>query len=147
MTKQQKTENVPVPQGKVIYVTREMMDNDDAVGMALDEQLFAIEGPTSFASLLVWRLRQPSPARVVLDQIARMLDPSEDSYLKLKVVRQKKGKTATKYVNDAAVAKAIRQSQQELGRKSLSKTERGEIADRFGISDAKVRQVISRIRK
>jgi hypothetical protein len=146
MTKQQKTETVPVPQGKVVHVTREMTDND-AVGMALDEQLFAIQGPTSIASLLAWRLRQPSPGRVILDQIARMLDPSEDSYLKLKVVRQKKGKSATKYVNDAAIAKAILQSQQELGRKSLSKTERGEIADRFGISDAKVRQVISRIRK
>src|SRR5262249_30304500 len=147
MTKQQKPEYVPgIPQGKVVHVTREMMDND-AVGMALDEQLFDIEGPTSFASLLAWRLRQPSPPRVVLDQIARMLDPQTDDYIKLVVVRRRKGRTMTKRVNDVAIAKAVIGSQQKLGRKRLSKEEVGEIANRFEISDAKVRKVISQTRK
>jgi hypothetical protein len=93
MTKQSKTEYVPA--GKVVHVTREMMDND-AVGTALDEQLFAIQGPTSIASLLAWRLRQPSPSRDVLDQIARMLDPSEDSYLKLESGASEEGKDRDK---------------------------------------------------
>jgi hypothetical protein len=143
MTKQQKPEYVPgVPQGKVVHVTREMMYND-AVGMALDEQLFAIEGPTSIASLLAWRLRQPSPPRVVLDEIARMLDPSEDSYLKLRVVRQKKGKSATTYVNDSAIAEAVRKNTQARGNKhGAQKKAVAEVAKQFEVSKAKVLKAI-----
>jgi NACalpha-BTF3-like transcription factor len=140
MTKQPKTEYVPA--GKVVHVTREMMDND-AVRMALDEQLFAIQGPTSIASLLAWRLRQPSPSRVVLNQIARMLDPSEDSYLKLKVVRQKKGKTATKYVNDVAIAKAVKKNMEARGNKhGAQKKAVAAVAEQFEVSKASVLKAI-----
>jgi hypothetical protein len=139
-------EFIPNPLGNPVRVTGETMAND-AVVIALGEQAFAIYGPASFARLLAWRLRQPSPSRAVLDDIARMLDPSEDGYLKLKVVRHRKGKTATRSVNDAAIAKAILRSQQKLGRKRLSKTAVGTIADQFEVSEAKVRKVISQIRK
>jgi hypothetical protein len=126
------------PQGKVVRVTREMMDND-AVGIALDEQVFAIKGPASFARLLAWRLRQPSPSRAVLDQIARMLDPSDDSYLKLKVVRHRKGKTATRYVNDAAIVKAVKKGvearRNKHGKQKMAVTE---VAQQLGISRATV---------
>jgi hypothetical protein len=135
-----------IPSGKTVRVTRETMASD-ALRMALDEQLFAIQGAASVAQLLARQLRQPSPSRAVLDQIARMLDPSDDGYLKLKVVRHRKGKTATRYVNDAAIAKAFREIQQQLNATAKSKhgiTGRtvNKVAKLLGVSPAKVRKVI-----
>jgi hypothetical protein len=134
-----------IPSGKTVRVTRET--DNDALGMALDEQVFDVQGPASFAELLAWRLRQPSPSRAVLDQIARMLDPSDDGYLKLKVVRHRKGKTAAKYVNDAAIAKAFREIRQQLIATAKSKhgiTGRTvkKVAELFEISPSKVRKAI-----
>jgi len=113
----------------------------------LVEQLFETRGADAIASLLAENLRLPDPDPDMIATVARWLDPQTDDYIKLVVVRRRGGKTMTKRVNDRAVAKAIIKSQQELGRKRLSKEEVGEIADQFEISDAKVRKVISQIRK
>jgi len=134
-------EYIPTPSGKTVHVTRETVD--DALGMALDEQLFAIKGPASVARLLAWRLRQPSPSRTVLDQIARMLDPSDDGHLKLKVVRHHKGKTATRYVNDAAIAKAVKKNTEARGNKhGTQKKAVAEVAKQFEVSEATVLKAI-----
>jgi hypothetical protein len=114
---------------------------------ALVEQLFETRGADAVASLLAEKLGLPDPDPNVIATVARWLDPQTDDYIKLVVVRRRRGKTMTKRVNDVAIAKAIIRSQQKLGRKRLSKEEVGEIADQFEISDAKVRKVISQIRK
>jgi hypothetical protein len=86
-----------------------VMEMDDgSLYMAWLEQNFALFGPACIAEELAMRLRNPSPWRVILDQIARMLDPSDNGYLKLEVVRHRKGKTARKYVEDAAIVKAVK---------------------------------------
>jgi len=129
------------PQGKVVRVTPEI--SDDAVDTALIEQAFAIKGPASVARLLAWRLRQPSPSRAVLDQIARMLDPSDDGYLKLRVVRHRRGKTATRNVNDAAIAKAVKKGVEARGNKhGKQKMAVAEVAKQFGVSKATVLKAI-----
>jgi hypothetical protein len=138
MTKQQKTESA------IVHATDGMTDS---VYRALIEQLFLMGGPTAVAEFLAARLRDPSPHRDVLDMVARSLDPQNDDYLKLLVVRQRRGKRWTKHVNDQAIAKTILRYRQELGRKRLSKVAVGDIADQFEISEAKVRKVISQIQK
>jgi len=160
MTKQRKTEcipdflalawgpraggNVPMARGKVVHVTRKMMANDaDAIDMALLEQAFAIQGATSIASLLAWRLRQPSPNRAALNGIARMLDPSEDGHLKLKVVRNREGKTATRYINDATIAKAVKKDMEARGNKHGDQIMAvKKVAKLFGVSKATVLKAI-----
>jgi hypothetical protein len=145
MTKQRKTEYIPVPRGKTVHVSsREMMAND-AVDMALIEQLYEIKGPATVARLLAWRLRHPAPRHAALDLVARMLDPLDDGYLKLRVVRYRKGKTATKHVNDAAIARAFQEIQQHLNATAKSKhgiTSRTvkRVATLFEISPSKVRK-------
>jgi hypothetical protein len=85
------------------------------------------------------RLRNPSPWRVALDQIARMLDPSDNGYLKLKVVRHRRGRTAMKYVNDAAIAKAVKKGVEARRNKhGRQKMAVAEVAKQFGISKATV---------
>jgi hypothetical protein len=141
MTKQQNVEYIPAPGGKIVHA-RKMMPND-AVDMALIEQIFAIHGPASVARLLAWRLRQPSPRSAVLEGIARMLDPSEDGYLKLVVVRRRKAKTATRSVNDAAIAEAVKENMEARGNKRGSlKAAVAEVAGDFEVKEPTVRKAL-----
>jgi len=114
---------------------------------AVMEQLFKTKGADAVASLLAAHLRLPTPHRDVIATVARWLDPQTDDYIKLVVVRRRSGKSQTKHVNDAAIAEAILRSQQEFGRGNLNKKAVSEIADQFKVSEAKIRQVISQIRK
>jgi integrase len=108
----------PVPLGKVIHVTREMMANDTVdMHMAFIERLFATQGPAPVAHFLAERLRDCPSHPGNLDLVARMLDPSEGGYLKLVLVRRRKGKTATRHVNDAAIAKAVKIKMEARGNK------------------------------
>jgi hypothetical protein len=142
MTKQREAEYVPIPPGKPVHVDRETIASD-AVDMALIEQAFAIKGSATVARLLVWRLRQSSPSRAVLDQIARMLDPSDDGYLKLRVVRHRKGKTTTKNVNDAAIVKAVKKGVEARRNKhGRQKMAVAEVAKQFRLSKATVLKAI-----
>jgi hypothetical protein len=140
-TRSSSGELIPEPSGKTVHVTRETAA--DTLDMALIEQAFAIKGPDTVARLLAWRLRQPSPSRTILDQIARMLDPSDDGYLKLKVVRHRRGKTATRNVNDAAIAKAVKKGVEvRRNRHGKQKIAVREVAKQFGYSRAKVLKAI-----
>jgi hypothetical protein len=117
--------------------------DDDSLHMAHLEQILTIFGPTSTARLLAEQLRHPSTSRAVLDQIARMLDPSDNGYLKLKVVRHRRGKTATKYVNDAAIAKAVKKGVEARRNKhGKQKMAVREVAKQFGVSRATVLKAI-----
>jgi hypothetical protein len=159
MTKQQKTEQIPelrefvwlpmsgkapVPLAKVIHVTSEMMANDTVdMHMALIEQLFARQSPASVARLLTERLRDRSPHRGTLDLVARMLDPSEGGYLKLVLVRRRKGKTATRHVNDAAIAKAVKIKMEARGNKhGDQKKAVAEVTKLFNVKKATVLKAI-----
>jgi hypothetical protein len=129
------------PQGKVVHATPGI--SDEVADTALLEQVLAIKGPAkgpaTVARLLAWRLRQPSPSRAVLDQIARMLDPSDDGYLKLRVVRHRKGRTATRYVNDAAMAKAVKILTEARGKlHGKQKKAVTDVAELFKVSRAAV---------
>jgi hypothetical protein len=159
MTKQQTTEQTPelwefawlpisgkapVP-GKVIHVTSEMIANDSVdMHVAFIEQLFANLGPAPVARLLTERLRDRSPHRGILDLVARMLDPSEGGYLKLVVVRRRKGRTATRYVNDAAIAKAVKKNMEARGNKHGDQRKAvAEVAKLFSVRKATVLKAIS----
>jgi hypothetical protein len=115
--------------------------------MALYEQLFKSIGPTDFADLIAERLRDSPPHPAILEMVARWLDPKGDDFFKL-VVRRRRGKSWTKKANDLAIAESAAECKQALGGKhgSLKKAV-GEIADRFEVSDAKVRKVMRSIPK
>jgi hypothetical protein len=128
--------------GKSIHAPEKPWDVN--IFAAAIEQLYALKGPTAVTRFLSTRLRDPSPSRVVLDLVARLLDSQNNSdSFELAVKRRRSGRSQTKAVNDRAIVMAI---QRTFGRKRLSKNEVGEIADQFGISEAKVRKVISQIR-
>ena len=59
------------------------------------------------ARMLARQLREPTPDRQMLDMVARWLDG--DDVFKLVVVRRRSSKSWTRKVNDAAIAKALRQ--------------------------------------
>jgi hypothetical protein len=66
---------------------------DDNIFAAAIEQLYALKGPTAVARLLSTRLRDRSPSRVVLNLVARLLDPQNNSdSFKLAVKRHRRGK-------------------------------------------------------
>ena len=131
----------------VVHVTAEIAD--DALYMALLEQLFLKKGPDSIARLMAARLRDPSPHRAVLDLVAQMLDPQGDFFLKLVVVPRGRGKPETKLkwtkrVNDVAIAKAVLHYQQELGNKYGSgKRAVSQVAELFAVSEGKVRKAMA----
>lgn len=132
--------------GVVVHATSAVTDH--AIYMALIEQLFEIEGPTAIASLLAELLRDPSPHREVLDIVARWLDPQGDDCFRLVVERRRCGKRWTKYVNDAAINKAVSEVQQELidaGKPKHGSKGRAvrKVAKRFEISQIKVRKAIA----
>jgi hypothetical protein len=128
----------------VVHVTRGMPVN--AVYAALIEQLFEMQGPKSVARLFAERLRDPEPHPGVLCMVARCLEPQSDNRFELVLKRRRNGKSPTTQINDVAITKAIN-DRQALGKKRLSKADVGGIAVQLGISDAKVRKVISQIRK
>jgi integrase len=155
MTKQQKTEQIPelrefvwlpmsgkapVPLGKVIHVTKEMMANDTVdMHMAFIERLFATQGPAPVARYLTERLRDCPPHPGNLDLVARMLDPSEGGYLKLVLVRRRKGKTATRHINDAAIARAVKIKMEARGNKHGDQRKAvAEVAKLFNVKKATV---------
>jgi hypothetical protein len=132
MTKQRKPLN-----WNEFHVIGEM--DDGSLYMAHLEHVFAIFGSACIAEELAMRLRNPSPWRVALDQIARMLDPSDDGYLKLRVVRHRKGRTAMKYVNDAAIVKAVKKGVEARRNKhGRQKMAVAEVAKQFRVSKATV---------
>jgi hypothetical protein len=136
MTKQRKPLN-----WNEFHVIGEM--DDGSLYMAHLEQNFAIFGPACIAEELAMRLRNPSPWRVALDQTARMLDPSDNGYLKLEVVRHRKGKTARKYVNDAAIVKAVKKNMEARSSKhGRQKMAVAIVAKQFGVSKATVLKAI-----
>jgi hypothetical protein len=133
MTKQRK----PHLNWNEFHVIGEM--DDGSLYMAHLEHVFAIFGSACIAEELAMRLRNPSPWRVALDQIARMLDPSDDGYLKLRVVRHRKGRTAMKYVNDAAIVKAVKKGVEARRNKhGRQKMAVAEVAKQFRVSKATV---------
>src|SRR5262249_33293749 len=70
---------------------------------AIVEQLFEARGADAVAELLAGLLRLPAPHPDVIATVARWLDPQTDDHIKLVVVRRRRGKSATKRVNDAAI--------------------------------------------
>jgi hypothetical protein len=134
-----------IPRSVIIHATSAATEG--AVHAALYEQLYEMIGRVEFARHLAARLRDPSPHRTVLDAVARMLDPEGDDCFQVVVRRRRGGKSPTKHVKDAALAKAIVEQEQE-GRPKHGerKGADGKIADQFNISESKVRQVRGRLR-
>jgi hypothetical protein len=58
---------------------------------ALVEQIFEVRGADAVACFLAERLRDPEPHPDVIAMVARWLDPQTDSYIKLVVVRRRRG--------------------------------------------------------
>ena len=132
--------------GKTIRALPKPWD-EDAFFAATIEQLYGFGGPRAVASYLSKSLHDPSTSRIAINVITRLLDPQDNSSLRLAVQRRRSGKSWIKHVNDAPVARMIKKYQQTLGRKRLGKKTVGDIADQFKISPAKVRKVISQSRK
>jgi hypothetical protein len=110
---------------------------------ALLEQLFAMGGPETVASLLADRLRDPAPNPDVIATVARWLDPRTDDYIKLVVVGRRDGKRMTKRVNDATIAQAAIEYQQALGNKHGDQKKAVKaVAKLYGVSEATVLKAI-----
>jgi hypothetical protein len=128
--------------GKSIYAPEKPWDeNIFAAGI---EQLYALRGPAAVAHFLSTRLRNPSSQpRAFFEMIARMIDPSEDGYLKLVVERRRSGKRWTRRANDAALAKAVTKYERALGNKRGSrKAAVGAVADLFNVGEGTVRKAL-----
>ena len=135
------TKRKPKTSSAVIHAHEGLSED---VHMALLEQAFELEqanegtGPASasMARMLARQLREPNPDRQTLDMVARWLDG--DDVFKLVVVRRRSSKSWTRKVNDAAIAKALRQwLAADKPKYGMMK----EIGGRFGVSSHKVRQV------
>ena len=107
------TKRKPKPASAVIHAHGGPADD---FNMALLEQAFELQqanegtgraAACSMARMLARQLREPTPDRQILDMVARWLDG--DDVFKLVVVRQRSSKSWTRKVNDAAIAKALRQ--------------------------------------
>jgi hypothetical protein len=110
---------------------------------ALVEQIFEVRGADAVACFLAERLRDPEPHPDVIAMVARWLDPQTDSYIKLVVVRRRRGKRMTKRVNDAAIAKAVKKNLKERGDKHGDQGKAvKEVAEVFGVSKATVLKAI-----
>lgn len=145
MKREQKTRSdkadEPGPRGKVVHATDAV--SADAVQLALWEQLYDISGADSIARRLAARLRDPSPHPALLAMVARWLDPqNDDDPFKLVVVHRRDKKTWTTTVNDAAIAKALRQ-EIAAGKPKYGMNKR--IGERLEVSQHKVRQVRNRL--
>jgi hypothetical protein len=122
----------------------------------IDSQMYGIEdrytqlGRDGFAKLMATRLRDPRPRREVLDAIARLLDPHPDDDLALIVVRRSKGNPKmrwTKRNEDIEIAREVLHFEEEWLRsgkkgRGLRKKAIGDIVERRGISEHKVRQAL-----
>ena len=76
--------------------------------------------------------------------VARCLDPQSDDRFELVLKRRRDGKSWTKSVNNAAIAKAVEKCRQALGNKHGDQ-ERAvrKVAKKFGIAGPTVRKAIA----
>jgi hypothetical protein len=125
-----------------VNVTKEMM-KDPNLDFALLEQLLKIKGPKAIKRFLAERLRKPSEYPAIPELVARLLELDANAKFRLEIVRHKGGKSPTRRFTDAAITKWFH----AYGKEHLNKEEIGAIADEFNVSDAKVRQVITDIRR
>ena len=110
---------------------------------AIMEPLFKVLSPDDVASFLAGYLRSPAPHPDVIATVSHWLDPQTDDYIKLVVLRRRDGKSVTKRVNDAAIAKAVLKYRQAAGNKRGSlKHIVAEIAARYGVSEPTVRKAM-----
>ena len=110
---------------------------------AVVEQLFKAQDADAVASLLAARLRDPAPHPDVIATVARWLDPQTNDHIKLVVVRRRRGKSATKRVNDAAIIKAVLKRRQAAGNKRGSlKDIVAKVAALYGVKEPTVRKAM-----
>ena len=135
------TKRRPKTESEIVHASSANTARD--VYAALLEQLFAMDGPETVASLLADRLRDPAPHPDVIATVARWLDPQTDGYINLVVVGRRDGKRTTKRVNDATIAKAAIEYQQALGNKHGDQKKAVKaVAKHYGVSEATVLKAV-----
>lgn len=129
----------------IIHVTKIDGVYRQDVHLALMEQLFEMRGSDTVASYLAKQLRDPSPARKILDLVVRWLDPENDDYLKLILVGRRNKERWTKRVNDKAIislAKRYRQERIKAGKHDSKRFAVSKVAKELGLSTSKVWKVM-----
>jgi hypothetical protein len=122
--------------------------------MATIEQLYAERGADGLAKLIAAHLRLSMPNRLILDGVARLLDPQPDDDLALVVVRRSAGNTKTRWIKrreDIEIAREVQKYLREYlaagkPRRGSVKKAVGDIADKRGIKSAKVQQALNNVR-
>src|SRR5262245_16765837 len=128
--------------------------------MATVELLYTEHGAGGFAKLMAKALRRdPMPHREILDSVARLLDPGPNDDLRLVVERRRAGNTKMKWTQRSEEIEISSEVEEWLldylasgnPKHGSIKKDVGEIAQKRGISDSKVRQarckVLSQIPK